>query len=489
MIIKFNNMNFRKIIYLLISFVISIVIAIYIYANFIAIKENKIEITLNIKGLQSKQAYLSLIRGSKKIIIDTANINNEKIHFLFKDSLPIGLYRITIDEGNYVDLIFDNKKVDLKTDINDLVSQMEVKYSEENKQYYEYLKFSQTKNLKIFDIVAKAKELQSDTLKNRNKIDSLKKEIDLVVAEKNKFIIELSKKHPQSITSRIIKSYILPDFDEYRKITPSTPYKTKNEYLSDHFFDYINFNDTMLLNTDVFYNSCNNYIRNFTTPNSAGYKKAIDVVMYKSAVNAKVTNYFLNLFIETFEESSWEDVFTYLVDNYYLQSYCESDDPKAKDLKDKAEIIKNLAIGKNAPNILLKNNHNKDFSLYNSHNNLYLLFFWKSSCEFCEASIPKLKEIYNAYKNKGFELIAFSVDTVKSNWTDAINKNDLKWVNLSDFKGYESPIAKKYYVWRTPTFYLLDKDKKIIGKPYTIEQIETKLKNYYSFATIDKKTK
>jgi len=480
--------SYKKIVFIL-GFLASIVILYFVYTYFITNKSNEIAITIKVKGIQSKIAYLSLIQGGKKTIVDTTEIDGENIRFQFQKPLPIGLYRVIIDEGNYIDLIFDNKTVKMKTDINDLVSEMNVIKSEENKQYYEYLKFSQVKNLKIFDIVAKAKELQADTIKNTLKIDSLKKEIDLVILEKNKFITELTSKNTNTIASRIMKSYILPDFEAFKNKNPTTTYKNKNEYLGDHFFDYINFNDTILLNTDVFYNACNNYIRNFISADGNGYKKAIDMVLFKSGVNTKVNNYFLNLFVETFEESSWEDVFTYLVENYYLQSYCESDDPRAKDLKDKTEAIKKLSIGNKAPEIELKNENNKSVSLYSLNSNLILLFFWKSSCEYCEESIPKLKKLYNSYKNNGFEIIAISIDTIQTTWKDAIKKNDLKWLNVSDFKGYKSEVSKDYYVWRTPTFYLLDNYKIIISKPISVEQIEGKLEKIFGQINIDKNTK
>jgi len=480
--------SYKKIIFV-IGFLASIVILFFVYTYFIPNKSNKIAIAIKVKGIQSKIAYLSLIQGGKKTMIDTVEIDGEKINFQFQKPIPIGLYRVIIDEGNYIDLIFDNKTVEMKTDINDLVSEMNVIKSDENKQYYEYLKFSQIKNLKIFDIVAKAKELQADTIKNTLRIDSLKKEIDHVIFEKNKFITELSSKNTNSIASRIMKSYILPDFDAFKKKNPTTTYKNKNEYLGDHFFDYINFNDTLLLNTDVFYNACNNYIRNFISADGNGYKKAIDMVLSKSMASPKVNKYFLNLFVETFEESSWEDVFTYLVENYYLQSHCESDDPKAKDLKDKTEVLKRLSIGNKAPEIELKNENDKSISLYSLNSNLTLLFFWKSNCEYCEESIPKLKKLYNSYKNSGFEIIAISIDTIQTTWKDAIKKNDLKWLNVNDFKGYKSEVSKDYYVWRTPTFYLIDKYKKIISKPISVEQIEGKLEKTFGYMSIDKHTK
>jgi len=471
----------QKQIFIISAFILLAAVTFYYFKYHLPKKKNSISISVKVKNVQSGNAYLALLQGEKKIAMDTVEIMDEKIFFQLEKPMQPGMYRIILDASNYIDLVFDNKPVEMTTDLNDLVAEMIVSKSDENKQYYEYLKFIQLKNLKIFDIVFKAKELQNDSLKNKPIIDSLKKEIDLVIDEKNDFIRRLSSKNPNSFTSRIINSYILPDYDAYKKEHPEATYKNQHEFLKEHFFDHINFNDTFLLNTDVLFNSCNNYIRNYVTADGDGYRKAIDIVLSKSESNPKVHKYFLNLFIDTFEETGWESVFTYLIDQYYAQSYCETDDTKLKDLKNKSEIIKKLSVGNKIQDFQLNNDKNESVSLYSLKNKLILLFFWKSDCEYCEKSLAVLKKLHKSYHPLGFEIVAISVDTVRAIWISAIAKNEMKWINLSDFEGFKSPVCKNLYVWRTPSFYLLDQQKKIISKPVAADQIEKKMDEYFGF--------
>ena len=63
------------------------------------------------------------------------------------------------------------------------------------------------------------------------------------------------------------------------------------------------------------------------------------------------------------------------------------------------------------------------------------------------------------------EIFAVSLDSIKENWMLATKKHAITWVNTSDLKGYRSKNIVNYNIWSTPTFFLLDADKKIIARP------------------------
>lgn len=46
------------------------------------------------------------------------------------------------------------------------------------------------------------------------------------------------------------------------------------------------------------------------------------------------------------------------------------------------------------------------------------------------------------------------------------------WVNASDLKGWEGKAAVDYFIYATPTMFLVDKDMKLIGMPKTVEELE-----------------
>ncbi len=71
------------------------------------------------------------------------------------------------------------------------------------------------------------------------------------------------------------------------------------------------------------------------------------------------------------------------------------------------------------------------------------------------------------------KLSAVSIDTVKSEWQSFVNNNNLTWINVCDLNGWDGKAALDYYLYATPTMFLIDKNKKIISKPAAIEELKS----------------
>lgn len=111
--------------------------------------------------------------------------------------------------------------------------------------------------------------------------------------------------------------------------------------------------------------------------------------------------------------------------------------------------------------------------------NYLLVEFWASWCGPCRAENPNLKEVYNKYNKKGFEIIAVSLDTKKQNWINAIREDDLNWIHVSDLKGWKNEIAQKYVITSVPSNLLLDIDGNIIAKDLRGEKLYKKITELY----------
>lgn len=83
-----------------------------------------------------------------------------------------------------------------------------------------------------------------------------------------------------------------------------------------------------------------------------------------------------------------------------------------------------------------------------------LVEFWASWCGPCRVEIPHMKEAYERYKGKGFEIVSFTIDNEREDWEIASEEEQLPWFNLGMGEEADAPTA--YQVTGVPKNYLVD---------------------------------
>ena len=91
-----------------------------------------------------------------------------------------------------------------------------------------------------------------------------------------------------------------------------------------------------------------------------------------------------------------------------------------------------------------------------------ILEFWASSCGSCRIEHPSLRKLYQEYHKKGLNIIGISGDNRLSDWVEAIDKDSIPWLNISDLGGFYNRGFMLYGVKFIPRLILLDKDGIII---------------------------
>ncbi len=86
-----------------------------------------------------------------------------------------------------------------------------------------------------------------------------------------------------------------------------------------------------------------------------------------------------------------------------------------------------------------------------------LIQFWATWCDYCKAEIPLLRDAYNKYNKKGFEIIAISLDDKRESLVSFVSKESLKWKHLFSGKGKVDPVAKMFGIDSIPSNLLVDK--------------------------------
>ena len=119
--------------------------------------------------------------------------------------------------------------------------------------------------------------------------------------------------------------------------------------------------------------------------------------------------------------------------------------------------------GENSPDIALPDTKGNLIPLSSLRGKVVLLQFWAAADKGSRIMNPVLVEAYKKYKSKGFEIYQVSLDNNRIEWVDAIDKDELNWINVGDMEG--SVLAVRYYnIQEIPYNYLLNTDGSIIAQ-------------------------
>lgn len=145
------------------------------------------------------------------------------------------------------------------------------------------------------------------------------------------------------------------------------------------------------------------------------------------------------------------------------------------ELKQRILAAKTIHVGAPAPRFTQTDVNGQPLRLDDIKGKFVLVEFWASWCGPCRAENPNLTQQYAKYKSQGFEVIAISLDDHKDKWLEAIAKDKLPWIHVSDLKGWNNEVGRQYGIRAVPANFLLDENKHIIALNLRGEELNKKL--------------
>lgn len=365
-----------------------------------------------------------------------------------------GMYRLVYavpQDEFYIDVIYD-KKEDVKFNFN-LQDGLTITNSEENKWYREY-----------FSKITAAQDKLIGFYENNNESN---KEYVTIIKELNEIQSSFEEKHATTIAHKFIKanrSYIPSEFENLE-----TFLKNKKQ----HHFDYLAINDPVLQGSNFLTDKFASYVFS-ALPADISTKEQLAIEVNQ---NVKTTAEFIKTTPIGFQERSmhqlWKiadvndmpSVQDYIFKNHLKKLAIANNNQK---LVDEVELASRLRIGAISPDITWEANDKKHSLLTMKEADNYLLVFWSSTCSHCLKELPTLHKEIEDYEN--LKVIAVGLEDDDVNWKEV--SATLPGFNHAIALGrWESDYAHTFGIQSTPTYFILDSEKRFLAKPESDKEV------------------
>jgi peroxiredoxin len=251
-------------------------------------------------------------------------------------------------------------------------------------------------------------------------------------------------------------------------VEAEVPFDEQLLYLKTHSLDNVNFNDDGLIYSDAFTNKTIEYLSYYRNPQlpmgllEKEFQTAVDSILNKAKVNDIVYKHIVEYLLDGFKKFGFDNVINYIIDNYVIADVICLDEKLETALERRIQQNKLFIPGFMVPDIEIADSSGLMINLSEITTEKTLLIFYASWCPHCTDMLPQIYNLYKDQKEKKFEVIAISIDTSKTDWLNFISTNKLEWLNVSDLKGWEGKTAVDYFIYATPTMFLLDNEKKLV---------------------------
>ena len=116
-----------------------------------------------------------------------------------------------------------------------------------------------------------------------------------------------------------------------------------------------------------------------------------------------------------------------------------------------------VKVGDTLPTFTLLNVDDKKVSSTTFQDKFILIDFWASWCAPCRLGNRKLVKLYSTIDKNKLDIIGISLDTDKTKWLKAVAIDKIKFIKLTDPKGFEAKTAMQFGVDALPAKFLFNK--------------------------------
>lgn len=445
------------------------------------------EIRVRFKPFRNQYIYLGHYFGKSYPIIDSALLN-DKSEAVFKgpQKLNGGIYLIGYpNKAGFFEILVDKQQhFTVIADTATLARGAQFLNSPDNELFrnYQQQMAAKGKILYGFQQQLKAATRPSDSTRIQGNILRADKDI-------RQFREDLIRNNPGSLLGTLLIAMREPELSGRLK-DPKTREDTLDayNYYKGHYWDGVNFWDGRLAYTTFFEEKLDKYLNQLLAPHPDSVIRELDYMLGFASASEEMNRFLLVKFVNRYlnQKYMWEDaVFVHLFEKYFSsRDYPWLNEKGRKTITDRAYSLMANIMGNPAHDITLPDSSGKIQGLYENKADFTAVVFWDPTCSHCKEVLPRLDSFYHAkWKALGLRIFAVAKETDgnRNDWIRFVtDKNLWEWTQVyysktEDKARVENGIpgySQLYDVQVFPTLYLLDKEKRIVAKKLTLEQID-----------------
>ncbi len=445
-------------------------------------KAQPVQITFDFPALRDSQLIVGSYYFGGLYVKDTVQLDKHGMAVLKKDStLAQGIYQIYFNADEHYDfLLADDQQFSIKLDEGS--NRPTIDGATETTQFQDYINYLAKQKARFAELSARQHQL-------KNQPDSLaliKNEIHQLDQDVKKYQFEKGMQNRDKLIGKVLLVNHQTELDPTQipakdQANDSLKWVYEYNFRKQHYWDYFDLSDLALWHTPFVKERLDEYFNKvlLQTPDSVLPETIALIEQNRDnpELFQNITSYLVNNTIQS-KMMGMENVFVALAKRYYLGGQAFWADEKTMDnIRREVALRQNNLLGNKTPDLLLEDADGEFSSLYESPTPYTLLAFWEPGCNHCKKEIPKLyDELFLKASPSQLSVYAVYTMTDKKEWTDFINEHGLSgWQNLWDPKQI-SEMKALYGIRTTPSFFLLDKDKKIIAKQLDVAGLRHFLK-------------
>jgi thiol-disulfide isomerase/thioredoxin len=423
-------------------------------------------------GLAGQQIRLIGFEGFGIYTIDSTAVS-EKGEFLIKyTGKDKGMGYLAGNDNKACFVVLTGEDIVLKGQVFSEPESIVVLAGKQNQQFARYATEHPKREqaLSAWDFLIKIYHTDSLFLKHSGPHNAIETEIQRLQKEDRDFL--------RNLDSKSYVSWYLPVRKLVSSVSTVAQYRTEEIPATLAEFRNMDYTDDRLYKSGLLKDAIESHywlLENMGQPLDTVFKEmniSTDFLLASLSGDEAKLNEITDFLFGLLEKRSLYQAAEYLAIKALSQNSCTLTDDLARQL----ETYRVMKKGNTAPDIVFAGDVFKNGTVIKAprlseiETDYTLVVLGASWCPKCVEELSQIPQLCEKWKSNGLEVVFVSLDT-----DTVIHKSFTKFfpfISMCDYKKWETQAALDYYIFATPTMFLLDGNRKILLRPNSVKQVD-----------------